>query len=248
MIGDTEFAHGGSGFVMSSPAVQALTEVYKEQQTYWERKLADECCGDKLMAEVLLQADPPISLLKAFPLVQGETLTSLDWSPTHWCMPAVTWHHVDAAGIDKLWHFERSWHADQGADVPILFADYYEHFTHPRIAAANGTMDNWDNLSDSWTLDQKKIMSPAYANASACEAECRRREDCLQWSYRPGMCRGGEAVKLGWALDKRPALGSAEDKIQAVEGANGPDAVSGWLIGRIEQFRLEQGPCDRRRW
>ncbi|KAK4539533.1 hypothetical protein LTR36_010878 [Oleoguttula mirabilis] len=124
MIGDLEFAHGGSAFVMSSPALESLTGVYREQQPRWERKLADECCGDKLLAEVLLQVKPPIYLLRAFPLIQGETVTSLDWSPTHWCKPAVTWHHVDAAGIDKLWQFERTWRQSKGAEEPILFADY----------------------------------------------------------------------------------------------------------------------------
>ncbi|KAK5112840.1 hypothetical protein LTR85_011067 [Meristemomyces frigidus] len=255
MIGDTEFAHGGSGFVMSSAAVEALTAVYAEQQIYWEQKLAHECCGDKLLAEVLLKAKPPIRLLMAFPLIQGETLTSLDWSPTHWCKPAVTWHHVDAATVDKLWQFERSWRDSDYPEDPILFSDYYEAFIHPRLTAANGAMAAWDNLSNEWVSERGSDSTitdpigpgPAYTSAHACEALCRQQNQCLQWAWRPGLCRGGKAVQLGWALDNRPALGSAEDKIALVEGPASEGAVSGWLLERIEKWRVERGRCERRR-
>lgn len=245
MIGDTEFAHGGSGFVMSSAAAEALTAVYAEQQTHWDSTLAEECCGDKLMAEVLLQAKPAIYLVRAFPLIQGETLTSLDWSPTHWCKPAVTWHHVDAAGVDKLWNFERSWHDGDLSAKPILFSDYYEAFIHPRIAAANGTMDGWDNLSNEWVFEHGKTVGSAYDSPHACESACREQEQCLQWAWRSGICRAGKMIQLGWALDNRPALGSAEDRIALVEGVASEGATSGWLLDRINEFRTRMGPCMR---
>ncbi|KAK5129252.1 hypothetical protein LTR08_003717 [Meristemomyces frigidus] len=245
MIGNTEFAHGGSGFVMSAPAAKGMTDVYETQQAYWERKLADECGGDKLMAEVLLEADPPIHHLRSFPLIQGETLMSLDWSPTHWCNPAVTWHHVDAAGIDKLWQFERVWRGKYGARRPILFADDYDGFVRDRLTATHGAIDGWDNLSKDWEYERGIIIDPSYESAAACAFACVSRLECLQWAWRPRLCRHGKTVRLGWALNKRPALGSAEDRVAHTEDGENEGAVSGWLLVRIEAFRREQGSCER---
>ncbi|KAK4889237.1 hypothetical protein LTR27_011914 [Elasticomyces elasticus] len=243
MIGDTEFAHGGSGFVLSATAAKALTEAYTVEQASWEDKVARECCGDKAMAEVLLAASPPVALHRSFPIIQGETLTSLDWSPTHWCRPAVSWHHVDAAGIDKLWRFERGWLHVHGEDRPILFADYFAALIEPRITAANGTMSKWDNLSNDWMWEDGKIAHHLYASAAACEAFCHGQSQCLQWAWSPGVCRGGKTIRLGWAIDSRPALGSAEDRVAQL-GEHGTDgAVSGWLLDRIVAYRVEHEPC-----
>ncbi|KAK4539534.1 hypothetical protein LTR36_010879, partial [Oleoguttula mirabilis] len=80
-------------------------------------------------------------------------------------------------------------------------------------------MDGWDNLSNDWVIERDEFVSSAYSSSETCEAYCRKRQEtCLQWAWRPGLCRGGKAVRLGWALDNRPALGSAEDKIAIVEG------------------------------
>jgi len=193
------------------------------------------------MAEVLLEAMPPIQLLLSFTVVQGETLSSLDWSETHWCQPAITWHHVDAAGIDKLWQFEQSWRESRGASEPILFADYFDAFIHPHLTAANGTLAGWDNLSGDWTVRRGEIVDSAYETAEACETVYHHNPKCLQWAWSPGLCRGGRLVRLGWALDNRPALGSADGRI--AHAAENDGAVSGWLLDRIEAFRAAQGSC-----
>lgn len=90
LIGDTEFAHGGSGLLLSAPAAKSLTTVYRADQRGWERQMSGECCGDKVMGDVLMNANPPVGVLRSFPIIQGETPSSLDWSHTHWCMPAVS--------------------------------------------------------------------------------------------------------------------------------------------------------------
>ena len=246
MIGSTEFAHGGSGFILSAPAAKALADEYIGRQSYWEQHMANDCCGDKVMAEVLLDATPRVHILRSFPLVQGETLTSLDWSPIHWCKPAVTWHHVDPAGIDRLWQFERDWRVSHGTQDPMLFRDYYETFVHPRIAAANWSMRGWDNLSNDWVYEESKGPHDSYESAETCERFCREEEpSCLQWAWRPGSCRGGRKVRLGWALGNRPALGSADDRVVNTDGAGNADAVSGWVEAKIEAFKARYEPCDR---
>lgn len=147
LIGDTEFGHGGSGFLLSDTAAKAFMEEYTARQEHWDTIIVGDCCGDKVMAEVLLAADPPISLLRAFPLIQGETVTSLDWTETHWCKPAVTWHHVSTAEIDRHYQFELDWYVQHGAKTPILFRDYYAAFVAPMIEEGNSTLDAWVGTS-----------------------------------------------------------------------------------------------------
>jgi len=246
MIGDTEFAHGGSGFLLSSAAAKGLGAAYRKEQRRWEHRLAGECCGDKVMAEVMVEASPPVRLLRAFPLIQGETLASLDWSPTHWCMPAVTWHHVDAAGLDKLWQFESAWQVRHGTEKPILFADYYTALVRPRIVSANGTLRQWDNLSKDWVFDCRGVLNPACESAIACEAFCRDSPACLQWAWTTNVCRGSTVVKLGWALHNRPALGSAEDRVAKADAEAGQGSVSGRLVDRIDAFTSGIGACEQK--
>jgi hypothetical protein len=249
MIGSTEFGHGGSGFLLSSSAAAALSKTYHSDKPHWESVIAADCCGDKVMAEVMQAANPPVHLLRAFPLIQGETLSSLDWSATHWCRPALTWHHVDAAGIDKLWQFDLRWREEHGADTPILFRDYYAAFVHPRILAANGSIPGWDNLSDEWTFSTKTDENQWAATARSCEQFCKDRMACVQWAWRPGSCKAGSKVRFGWALKNRPALGSAENRIEKVEEEGMEGAISGWLVGRIEAFREKMGECgEKGRW
>lgn len=249
MIDQTEFGHGGSGLLLSSSAAKALSDVYHSDKTRWESVIAADCCGDKVMAEVLQAADPPVRLMRAFPQIQGETLSSLDWSATHWCRPAITWHHVDAAGIDKLWQFDLRWRAQHGANTPILFRDYYTAFIHPRILVANGSLPDWDNLSDEWTFTSAEENPPA-VSAQTCERFCEDNTACVQWVWRPGSCKAGSKVRFGWALKNRPALGSAENRIEKVDDEEGlKGAVSGWLVGRIDAFREGMGECgEDGRW
>jgi hypothetical protein len=249
MIGSTEFGHGGSGFLLSSNAAAALSKVYHSDKPHWESVIAADCCGDKIMAEVLQAANPPVHLLRSFPLIQGETLSSLDWSSTHWCRPAVTWHHVDAAGIDKLWQFDLRWREEHGADTPILFRDYYLSFIHPRILAANGSIPGWDNLSDKWIFSTSTDENQWAATAKSCAQFCKDRRACVQWAWRPGSCKAGSKVRFGWALKNRPAIGSAENRIEKVEEEGMKGAVSGWLVGRIEAFMEKMGECgEKGRW
>lgn len=148
------------------------------------------------MAEVLQAADPPVRLMRAFPQIQGETLSSLDWSATHWCRPVLIWYHVDAAGIDKLWHFDLHWQSRHGANTPILFRDYYAAFIQPHILAANGTLPDWDNLSDEWTFTSSDENSPA-VSARTCERFCKDNTACVQWAWRPGSCKAGSKIRFG---------------------------------------------------
>nr|OQO32613.1 hypothetical protein B0A51_00177 [Rachicladosporium sp. CCFEE 5018] len=253
VIGETEFAHGGSGILMSEPAVLALRKEYLANQNHWEDVIAADCCGDKVVAEVLLAANPPVPLHRSFPLIQGETLSSLDWSETHWCRPAITWHHVDAAGIDKLWNLEHRFLrvADTNAIQPgITFAKYFDAFIFPRLRAANYRLEGWDNLSGDWVFtsienprEGQAEYNVAAQSAEACENFCRSMPACVQWAWRPGSRRGNKIVRLGRKFEGRPGMGSADDRIDRVGSEGLQGAVAGWVRERIEELRTRMGRC-----
>ena len=107
MIGSTEFAHGGSGIVISHGAMTRLYEEVRDRKESWEEKMPQNCCGDKVLADALLTRD--VKLMRSFPLLQGERAWSVDYSEGHWCKAVVTWHHVKPNEVDDYWRFETEW-------------------------------------------------------------------------------------------------------------------------------------------
>ena len=144
---------------------------------------------------------------------------------------------------------EQEWIAKHGTSRPILFADYFDVFVLPRLKASNWSMSAWDNLSNDWkwTVNRTAAEFLISDTAEACEKCCRQHQDCLQWFWTPGICRGGRWVRLGWAIDDRPSLGSAEERVRSSGGDDG-EAVSGWLAEKIFSFRARNEPCDRNSW
>lgn len=244
-IGDTGFAHGGSGIVMSRRALDLLeenrhTEGVSEYDRRWERDTSEHCCGDEILARAFLEIHVPLT--PAWPLIQGETPTSLDWTKSHWCAPAISWHHVNAAQIDALWQFEHAWIDGHGWDDPYRFRDIFAHFINPHIqknrtqwnnlskdheyvnsSAAFTSGDEWDYLQDF----ERAAVESQYACAAACAHPSR--PECVQWMFSPGRCSLGNSIRLGQAVEE-------ED-----------DWVSGWVLERVERFKDALRGC-RVRW
>lgn len=114
-VNDVEFAHGGSGFVVSRAAMKKmedyrLKEGYEAYDERWEATTASSCCGDEVIARALKEAGVPLT--PAWPRIQGETVNTLDWTKRHWCAPAVTWHHVSGSQIDAMWKYQTNWVQD----------------------------------------------------------------------------------------------------------------------------------------
>jgi hypothetical protein len=212
--------------------------------------LVHEWAGDKLLAKVLISTTPPTRLLRSFPLIQGETIESLEWSSTHWCMPAVTWHYVGNAGIDRLTQGERTLRNDTTFEEPLRFSDYFRRFVEPQIRAGNGALPSWDNLSADWVQNEEEAVNHAYTSATACESFCRSLDECLQWFWAPGFCKGGKVPRLGWAIQNRPSLGSAEDRIEKLDASEVEGALSGWMMEWVEAYAtaLDEKCQETRLW
>jgi hypothetical protein len=246
-IGGTTFAHGGSGIILSRQAAKQMQKKREEEgkEAYtkrWEDETAASCCGDEILARVLLEAGVPMTM--AWPLIQGETISTVDFTKNHWCTPPVTWHHVTPLEIDTLWQFGADWIDDHDWNTPYLFRDIFAHFIERHISV---TRHAWNNLSQ-----DKKIVAPSLAtqddlkfselkdfeqraveSSSACEEACNRQPQgkCVQWMFTPGRCYLGKVIRLG-KTDERES----------------ERWVSGWHAERVKEYKRRMGDCPKVNW
>ena len=246
VIGQTTFAHGGSGIIISRRAADMLEEQRDlagpdEWDADWERRLAVSCCGDEVIARAFMTAD--IHLTPSWPLIQGETVESLDWKEIHWCAVAISWHHVSAIQLDSLWQFESDWIERYGWDTPYLFRDVFEHFVQRHVRVDR---ERWNNDSKN-----RKLVAPELATSSdtpfaelkdweqnattsreACVAACEkmRADECVQWMFQPGRCHLGRDIIFG----------------KSDEGSAAEHWTSGWVQDRVEAHKERLKDCPVR--
>jgi hypothetical protein len=247
-ISGKPFAHGGSGFVISRKAADLLEETRRktnnvtEYDMRWENATSNYCCGDGVVALALKEAGVPIT--PVWPLIQGETVGSMDFTAGHWCSVAASWHHVTSLEVDAMWQFQMDWVSKHGWNTPFLHRDVFEHFVAPRISV-NRT--SWNNLSgdrrfatpdlethnddEFGTLQphEKESIESADKCAAACLAEPPNK--CVQWMWSPGRCHLGRDIRFGWVDG---------------ESEEGEEWQSGWMQDRIQAFKEKMGNCKPR--
>jgi hypothetical protein len=240
MIGDMEFAHSGSGILLSQPAVKKLAEAAPSKMSEWEEALKNTCCGDKTLAEAFKSLN--ISLHRSFPVLQGETPYSLDWSNRHWCKAAVTWHRMMPQSIDMLWRAERKWWSQHQSSAsssptqspPLLYKDLFSLLLLD-VLRAHPNRSQWDNLANSYTYTDDSRAQFAHFSFEACRAACDLRGECLQYAWEPNKCRIGTVVRIG-------------EPVEISEKTRGSDRermISGWSVPRVEKWVSKQeGKCE----
>ncbi|KAF2280806.1 uncharacterized protein EI97DRAFT_428902 [Westerdykella ornata] len=227
-IGDVEFAHGGTGWLMSRPAVEAVARQWRDDQAGVEELVArpENWAGECSLAQLLKKAD--IGLTHAWPILQGETPSSLDYTENHWCFPVGTYHHVNETWVTDIWEFGEEWaggHEDVKKE-PMRHRDAFDHFVYPHLAPERRGWDNLCKGGDAVTLK----------SVEECRKMCEARPACLQWSFKVGKwwsfkggeCRSADVVQLG----------------ESKEGAE--EMVSGWMMDRVDQFRERLKGCEGR--
>jgi hypothetical protein len=101
---DIEFAHGGTGYVISGAAMQKAVSDHMDIDKY-DEAVRSICCGDAMIARVLL--DEGIKLTKAWPMFNGEKPLTFPFSKSHWCQPIITMHHLTAQEVSQVWNFDQ---------------------------------------------------------------------------------------------------------------------------------------------
>ena len=223
--GNDVFAHSGSGFILSNKAVRQAVKYLQKQHKRIDGLVMQEDRGDAIVGKVLSEVE--IGVTRSWPMMQDETPSSIEYSRSHWCHPAVSYHRMERHDIKQLWDFEQRWISEKPDNTPILHRDVFNALVAPSISR-NPVIKGWDNLSADKVLtppehpsktgpDGRHTPTPAFtrpvtpkqslaakasvahASTDACVEYCEAESSCLQWSYRgDGTCSVNYVVRLGY--------------------------------------------------
>lgn len=111
-IGDVVFAYGGSGIILSNPAMRKASERRAARLAEIDEYTAGHWAGDCVLGKVL--HDAGVNLLWAWPMMQTSTIWRVDlineaYDKKPWCYPAVSFHHMTPADVELVWQFDQRW-------------------------------------------------------------------------------------------------------------------------------------------
>lgn len=241
------FAHGGSGVAVSRGAMSAM---------FGPDPHADRSRMDMVLDEFMDLADPNIAgdALVAVMLFQyvDELLVEMPWgryaryetpfqgsntrdvavTSEGWCMPYISWHHLESAEVDLIYEYEQT--------IPlsvshVTFVDIYRDFIMPYVVEEH---DNWNAILQHyggpwegatarmfWDEDERAI------SKERCIKECEDDQECVMWVFEPGHCQ----LEIG-VIYRGAAMNPRKKGFYK-------QATSGWMIDRIRERRL-RSPCD----
>ena len=70
MMGDDQFAHGGSGYILSGPTMQLYAESKMGEAATFDPMMEKYCCGDQVLGIKI--AELGVDLQQTWPMMQGE--------------------------------------------------------------------------------------------------------------------------------------------------------------------------------
>ncbi|KAI6915052.1 hypothetical protein D0869_00488 [Hortaea werneckii] len=221
------FAHGGSGFIVSQPAMRRVVDHYSVHKADIEEFTDGHWAGDCVLGKAFTDAGVPFT--NAWPAIQGDYPGLVpyaradgrsvpDESLREWCYPTVSYHHMSPVMTQQLWSFEQEWMMKHNATTNMLrHKDVFTDFVMPQMMSPQ---NDWENLSD----QEEGIV----ASLDDCRARCIAQPDCRQYSLDPdGMCRTRVDPRLG---------------------KTGRGFQSGWIEDRIVDFQRGMAPCSSESW
>ncbi|RAL10950.1 uncharacterized protein BO97DRAFT_478820 [Aspergillus homomorphus CBS 101889] len=223
-IVDALFAHGGSGFVLSRPAMEMARDLRAQSEDGWETAVDAHWAGDCLLG-ILLESCG-VSLTWSWPMLQIAPPGEVDFFATGfdmgrlWCYPAVSFHHLegeeDLRGLDRL---EKGWVADGYAGKVMVYRDVFWRIVWGQIQSVK---QGWDNLAADEDLGRA-------GSVDECREMCVHEALCLAYRFAPAdeTCWSGRGMQLG----------------KKAEGF-----TSGWMTHRIQAVAESLGQCDEISW
>ncbi|KAL4800549.1 hypothetical protein BDV19DRAFT_72364 [Aspergillus venezuelensis] len=214
-IADVIFAHGGSGFMLSNPAMKLAADEYAERTDELHEYTDQHWAGDCVLGKVLSNVGVQLSF--SWPILQNTNIGELDEFTTTfyrkpWCFPAVAFHHLSPSDVRFLYDFERGRLA-KGSKPLLLHSDVFKELIFPELSSVR---DNWDNLSDQ--------EQPTLITFQECQSYCEGAVDCVQFVMRDSKCYTGAT----------PRLGSKNLGVR-----------SGWILNKIEKMVEQAPKCPR---
>lgn len=229
-VGDINFAHGGTGYIISHAAVQTVVENNPDIGKQYESTAKDNCCGDAVLAKCLRDHD--IHLIWAYPNFQGEPPYRMEFAKERMCAPLLTLHHMLPRDIGEFWEWERKT-AQKGEY--LLWADAFNFFVDPYLEE---TRKHWDNMGgdrgEIVDIDTAFPVQESYQSRPSafdrCRQTCIDKVDCVQFRVRKEECKISTNLMLGW---KVPVSNKEHEEYK-----------SGWLMDRVAEMKKAM-PCHQ---
>ncbi|GIZ49311.1 hypothetical protein CKM354_001234300 [Cercospora kikuchii] len=226
-IADELFAHGGSGFIMSQPALSSVATYYASHKPEIEQLTDGHWAGDCVLGIFTrrsgvqfhnfwphFQGDYPGLL----PYARADGRPVMDDKLREWCYPTISYHHMSSHMIRDFWQFEQEWAKSHDRTETLLNKDVFRDFVMPQMMEGKA---DWDNLSDTEVADANSL--------EECRTKCEVQPDCKQYSF------GSATRKCKTRTD--PRLGKP---------SNG--TISHWLGPRVQHFEQDMAPCGTESW
>lgn len=220
-LGDIMFAHGGTGYVLSRPALEAVVKLYEKEQSMWDKFVDEQWAGDAVLGKAL--KDSGAKFVSSWGIFQGEEVGSVPYEAASgdrnlWCTPSVSYHHLSPPVVEDMWKFEQEWIAGTNGDASQILRhkDVFNKYTLPRMTAFGTTKRKWDNGASS---DRGAV-----ATLDECRQICESESNCVQFKID---------LERRCMVSGTPGLG---------EWARGFD--SGWLVERVKQWESKMPSCS----
>ncbi|UKZ77311.1 hypothetical protein TrVFT333_005031 [Trichoderma virens FT-333] len=240
MLADFPFAHGGSGYVVSSAAMHGFFEGKDNVANLWDEATIGECCGDVMFAKALKEATG--IEVNDTPTINGEKHFTIPYSEEEWCQPITTMHHVGSEELSDLYAFER----ERNFAFPMRIRDLYHQFVAPQLEPLRPDWDNTssdvlylntssaiyddEQLSKAKTQHLSHLEEMAHDSFESCRAACQADKDCLQYRFHQGICGFGMRITHG---HPKPREDDALNRW-----------MSGWDIDKIQAWVQKHDICD----
>ncbi|KAL2844945.1 hypothetical protein BJX68DRAFT_257014 [Aspergillus pseudodeflectus] len=219
---DQLFAYGGSGWVLSRAAIQRITEHIASVADHCEDFTNRSAYGDLVLGHVAEQSG--LLLTGAWPLIQRETPSTMEYTNDVLCYPVVTFHHVDASEVQAIWNLEQEMIAaatEHEVPAPLLHSDVFNRLVYPHLAARIG---DWDNFSDG-----EEMVLDVDEGFEECKRHCQEDPECVQFRATSRKCTLAHAITLGWMSDEEM------------------NSTSGWMMDRIAELNANFS-CGGGKW
>lgn len=114
-IGETIFAYGGSGFVISNSVMRKMAQYLNEklhEPSDINDYTATQWAGDCVLGKVF--GDAGVGLNWSWPMLQDNKPWDVDSFAVvndhrAWCYPVVSYHHMQPDDIRDMWEFDQEW-------------------------------------------------------------------------------------------------------------------------------------------
>jgi hypothetical protein len=249
------FAHGGSGFVLSGPALKEFAVDRKGIATSLDSRMHTWWAGDFTVADALYD-NMGLEVTTAAPMFNAQSPRSLPLWQQSWCEPVLTLHHMNQEDFLEIFRREARLSFSHFLIRDVYAALYPDGF--PEL------WYDWDNAADAhefglngnapfpWANGNEVITIEPNDSVENCRRACEYNKECFQYTWRNttvDIINGGFDYLHSCVLASAFRLGEAKAPQEFYQNTYEKDTYrawhSGWLHERIASWVDAHWECPK---